>query len=157
MTVSKGPAGRVARGVAAVTAVSAVPVLYAVWIRRRLLTWGATRDEITRAWPGDELIPDSNTSDCTMATTLPAPPEQVWPWLVQMGVGRVAGALAHRQAGVRFVPGWRAAARIAPAIGVAGPRIGRERAPALASPRGRRGRPGGSAFSPVRRLPGRAG
>ncbi len=23
-----------------------------------------------------------------MATTLPAPPEQVWPWLVQMGVGR---------------------------------------------------------------------
>jgi hypothetical protein len=88
MTVSKGSADRVARGVAAVAAVSAVPVLYAVWIRRRLLTWGATRDEITRAWPGDELIPDSNTPDCTMATTLPAPPEQVWPWLVQMGVGR---------------------------------------------------------------------
>ena len=88
MTVSKGPADRVARGVAAVAAVSAVPVLYAVWIRRRLLTWGATRDEITRAWPGDELIPDSNTPDCTMATTMPAPPEQVWPWLVQMGVGR---------------------------------------------------------------------
>lgn len=88
MTVSKGPADRVARGVAAVAAVSAVPVLYAAWIRRRLLTRGATRDEITRAWPGDELIPDSDTPDCTMATTLTAPPEQVWPWLVQMGVGR---------------------------------------------------------------------
>ena len=25
-----------------------------------------------------------------MATTLPAPPEQVWPWLVQMGVGRAS-------------------------------------------------------------------
>ena len=60
----------------------------AAWIRRRLLTWGATRDEITRAWSGDELIPDSNTPDCTMATTLPAPPDQVWPWLVQMSVGR---------------------------------------------------------------------
>jgi hypothetical protein len=77
MTVSKGPADRVARGVAAVAAVSAVPVLYAVWIRRRLLTWAATQDEIIRGWPGDELIPDSNTPDCTMATTLPAPPEQV--------------------------------------------------------------------------------
>jgi len=48
---------------------------------KTFLTWGATRDEITGAWPGDELIPDSNTPDCTMAATLPAPPEQVWPWL----------------------------------------------------------------------------
>ena len=49
MTVSKGPADRVVRGVAAVAAMSAAPVLYALWIRRRLSTWGATRDEITRA------------------------------------------------------------------------------------------------------------
>ena len=84
MTLSKGPANRVA-GVAAASAAS---VVYARWIRRRLLTWGARSDEITRAWPGDELIPDANAPDCTMAATLPAPPEQVWPWLVQMGVGR---------------------------------------------------------------------
>ena len=30
-------------------------------------------------------IPDSGA---TMATTLPAPPETVWAWLVQMGGGR---------------------------------------------------------------------
>jgi uncharacterized protein YndB with AHSA1/START domain len=88
MTVNEGTVGRVAGVVAAVAVASAAPVLYARWIRRRLLTWGASRDEITRAWPGDELIPDVNAPDCTMATTLPAPPEQVWPWLVQMGVGR---------------------------------------------------------------------
>jgi hypothetical protein len=64
-----------------------LPALYALWIRPRLLTWGATRDETTRAYTGDELIPDANDSS-TMATTLPAPPERVWAWLVQMGVGR---------------------------------------------------------------------
>ena len=37
--------------------------------------------------PGDELIakPDSQQ---TMAVTVAAPPDQVWPWLVQMGVDR---------------------------------------------------------------------
>jgi hypothetical protein len=65
----------------------AAPALYARWIRPRLLTWGATPDETTGAYLGDELIPDAEHST-TMATTLPAPPERVWPWLVQMGVGR---------------------------------------------------------------------
>jgi hypothetical protein len=65
----------------------AVPAPYALWLRPRLLTWGATRDETTRGYPGDELIPDANHST-TMATTLPAPPERVWAWLVQMGLGR---------------------------------------------------------------------
>jgi proline iminopeptidase len=65
----------------------AVPASYALWLRPRLLTWGATRDETTGAYPGDELIPDPD-GGATMATTLPAPPEQVWPWLTQMGLGR---------------------------------------------------------------------
>jgi hypothetical protein len=68
-------------------AAAAAPVFYALWIRPRLLTWGATRDETTRAYPGDELVPDAN-GGATMATTLPAPPEKVWPWLVQMGGNR---------------------------------------------------------------------
>jgi proline iminopeptidase len=88
MTISKGVATRVVRGSAAVVAVCAGSVLYGRWVRGRLLTWGASGDETTRVWPGDELIPDANAPDCTMATTLPAPPERVWPWLVQMGVGR---------------------------------------------------------------------
>jgi hypothetical protein len=65
----------------------AAPVLYAAWARPRLLTWGATPEEATGAYPGDELIPDPAHSS-TMATTLPAPPERVWPWLVQMGYDR---------------------------------------------------------------------
>ena len=68
-------------------AASAGVVLYALWIRPRLLTWGATGDETTRAYPGDELVPDPD-GGATMATTLPAPPEKVWPWLVQMGGDR---------------------------------------------------------------------
>jgi hypothetical protein len=68
-------------------AVSGVPVLYAGWVRPGLLTWGATPDEISGAYPGDELIP--GPAHCsTMATTLPAPPERVWPWLAQMGYDR---------------------------------------------------------------------
>jgi hypothetical protein len=65
----------------------AAPASYAWWLRPRLLTWGATPDETTRAFPGDELVPNADHGT-TMATTLPAPPERVWPWLVQMGLGR---------------------------------------------------------------------
>jgi hypothetical protein len=32
-------------------------VLYARWVRPGLLTWGATHDETTGAYPGDELVP----------------------------------------------------------------------------------------------------
>jgi len=52
-----------------------------------MLTWGATRDEIARSYPGDELLTDAD-SGATMATTLPGPPERVWPWLAQMGGDR---------------------------------------------------------------------
>ncbi len=65
----------------------AAPVLCAPLIRPRMLTWGATPDESTRGYPGDELVPDPD-GGATMATTLLAPPERVWPWLVQMGGGR---------------------------------------------------------------------
>jgi hypothetical protein len=68
-------------------AACAAPVLYARWVRPRLLTWGATPDEITSAYRGDGLVPEPDGSS-TMATTLPAPPEEVWPWLVQMGYDR---------------------------------------------------------------------
>ena len=68
-------------------AAGAAVALYALWARPRLLTWGATRDETSGAYPGDDLIPDPAHSS-TMATTLAAPPEKVWPWLVQMGYDR---------------------------------------------------------------------
>jgi hypothetical protein len=68
------------------TAVTAL-ALCALWIRPRMLTWGATSDETIRRYPGDELVSDAD-GGATMATVLPAPPEKVWPWLVQMGGGR---------------------------------------------------------------------
>jgi hypothetical protein len=72
--------------VLAVAAASAASV-YTLWLRPRILTWGAIRDEIFRDYAGDELIPDPDDW-ATMATTLPAAPEKVWPWLVQMGGDR---------------------------------------------------------------------
>ncbi len=72
---------------AGLVATAPLLVVYAAWLRPRLLRWGATADEAARAYPGDGLIPDA-TGGSTMATTLPAPPERVWRWLVQMGGDR---------------------------------------------------------------------
>ncbi|MFR9799661.1 hypothetical protein ACL02U_27770 [Streptomyces sp. MS06] len=69
------------------TAASAALAVYALRFRPKLLTWGATPSEAHRAYPGDEMVPYADGSS-TMATTLPAPPERVWPWLVQMGGDR---------------------------------------------------------------------
>jgi hypothetical protein len=68
-------------------AVACAAPIYALWIRPQLLSWGATGDETGRAYPGDDLVPDADDG-ATMATTLPAPPERVWPWLAQMGGDR---------------------------------------------------------------------
>jgi len=43
--------------VLSLTAACAPPVLYTLWVRPGLLTWGATHDEASGACPGDELIP----------------------------------------------------------------------------------------------------
>ena len=52
-----------------------------------LRNWGSTPDEIASALPGDELCPDARIV-ATRSITLAAPPEQVFPWLRQMGFGR---------------------------------------------------------------------
>ena len=51
------------------------------------LSWGATSEELTRGMPGDELVsrPNFNT---TRAVTVNARPEDIWPWIVQIGFGR---------------------------------------------------------------------
>jgi sulfhydrogenase subunit delta len=51
------------------------------------LHWGATDAEVATPMPGDELLPDPSF-DATRAITIAAPPEAVWPWLVQVGFGR---------------------------------------------------------------------
>jgi hypothetical protein len=55
--------------------------------RRRYVTWGATRDEVAGALPGDELLPEPEMLS-TRAVTIDADASAVWPWLVQLGSGR---------------------------------------------------------------------
>lgn len=49
--------------------------------------WGATEEEVAMSLPGDELTPPPVEQN-TRAITIAASPEQVWPWLVQMGADR---------------------------------------------------------------------
>jgi hypothetical protein len=58
------------------------PVLRS-WYNR----WGTTRAEVDQPLAGDELAP-APMLGYTRAITIQAPPERVWPWLVQMGQGR---------------------------------------------------------------------
>lgn len=51
------------------------------------LRWGATNEEVRRAMPGDE-IPAKPIFNATRAITIAAPPEKIWPWLVQIGYRR---------------------------------------------------------------------
>ena len=52
--------------------------------RRRHQRWGATAAEVVMPMPGDELVPGAQVC-CTRAIAIDAPPEEVWPWLVQVG------------------------------------------------------------------------
>ena len=70
-----------------VLAVSSGALVYLQYVRPWQLTWGATPAEVSRRLPSDDLV-TSPTFDATRAITLDAPPAQVWPWLVQVGVTR---------------------------------------------------------------------
>lgn len=65
---------------------------YLAW-RPRMLRWGATEEEAAQVLPGDERVPHPRVQ-CTRAITIDAPPGKVWPWIVQMGMGR-AGFYTH--------------------------------------------------------------
>jgi len=62
-------------------------VFYGMWVRPRLMRWGASDEEVTGPYPGADLVPEGKRA-ATMAVTIDASPEQVWPWLVQMGGDR---------------------------------------------------------------------
>jgi hypothetical protein len=70
-----------------VGALAAFGVVYYAWLRRRMLRWGATAEEVAGALPGDELVLEPRTGS-TRAVTVKAPVEAVWPWIAQMGQGR---------------------------------------------------------------------
>ena len=69
-------------------AVIALAAGYWFGVRRRFDQWGgATPEELARQMPGDALISDP-TDTGMMAITVDAPPEDIWPWLVQIGYQR---------------------------------------------------------------------
>jgi hypothetical protein len=66
------------------TAATAAGYLYARFLRPRMLRWGATDEEIARPMLGDDQI-DRPLVVTNRAVAVEAPPQNVWPWLVQMG------------------------------------------------------------------------
>jgi pimeloyl-ACP methyl ester carboxylesterase len=77
------------------------------WSRRSVR---ATRSERTCALPGDDRIPDA-IDTLTHAITIRCAPQDIWPWLVQMGAGSRAGWYSYdwldntkRSSATRIVP-----------------------------------------------------
>jgi len=75
-------------GPAILDALSGLPLFATAPLYRRWhLRWGATDDEVHGSMPGDEIVPNPSFN-ATRAITIDAPPELVWPWIVQMGYRR---------------------------------------------------------------------
>ena len=64
-----------------------VSVIYNNYVRPKMLHWGATKIEVMSKMAGDDLI-DEPAFTTTRAIEINAGPENVWPWLAQMGQGR---------------------------------------------------------------------
>ena len=69
---------------ATVSAVAAAGLAAAAVARRTIRRWGATGEEVARAMPGDDELPQAQIAS-TRAIPIHAPATAVWPWLVQMG------------------------------------------------------------------------
>ena len=74
-----------------------------------------TDEEVAAPLPGDEIVPDARVV-IDRATTLAAPPERVWPWIVQLGKRRagwyfprwIEVAIPRERRGLRHVePRWQ--------------------------------------------------
>ena len=75
------------RMIGVATAIGATTAAYLLFIRPWQLRWGATDEEVERPMPGDEVVEDP-TFNATRAVTIKARPEEIWPWIVQIGVNR---------------------------------------------------------------------
>ena len=74
-------------------------------------TWGVDPIDAARPLPGDDLVPAPTVID-TRGITIDAPPDAVWPWLVQMGYGRAGWYSYDRmdmrgKSADRIVPAWQ--------------------------------------------------
>jgi hypothetical protein len=101
--------------------IGAAVVGYDTLLRPWLQDWGATSDERTQGLPGDDIV-EEVMSHHTRAVTIDAPPEAVWPWLVQIG-DRRAGFYSYDwverflfPGTVHYVEGTHSANRIHPEL-----------------------------------------
>ncbi len=70
-------------GAAMITAHLLLRPLTRPWYGR----WGATPDEVALSLPGDDLVENPRLAS-TRAITIRATPDEVWPWIAQIGQGR---------------------------------------------------------------------
>jgi hypothetical protein len=75
-------------------AAASLGALYYAVLRRPVLTWGATDEEVASRLPGDELLEDADGVS-TRAIWVDAPASAVWPWLAQMGPAPRGGAYTY--------------------------------------------------------------
>lgn len=54
------------------------------WMLAIIPTWGTTKEEIQQALPGDERV-SAPLIVWNHAVTIAATPEEIWPWIIQMG------------------------------------------------------------------------
>lgn len=124
------------------TAAAAGGVLAALAAARRVQQgWGATEEEIEAVLDGDEILGPADLV-ATRAVTIKAPPQDVWPWVVQLGHDR-AGFYSYDKlqtlAGLpvrnaeEIVPEWQDTAvgdvvRLHPALGLRVASVGRDAA-----------------------------
>lgn len=73
---------------------AALGALYARYLRRPIMEWGATPLEARRRLPGDELLEPAD-GVATRAIGIDAPPSAVWPWIAQMGPAPRGGAYTY--------------------------------------------------------------
>ena len=86
-----------------ILALAAFLVLYFAWLRDYQITWGATEEEAGRYMAGDELLQDP-VFNSTRAVAIEGSPEEIWPWIVQMGYKR-AGFYAFDKLDNAGIPG----------------------------------------------------
>lgn len=72
-----------------------IPWTYRLLMRTKMLRLGSTWEEVRKSLPGDELIAHRNAPEFNHAVTLRARPEDVWPWLVQIGAGERGGFYSY--------------------------------------------------------------
>jgi hypothetical protein len=78
---------RIKKSISLAAILLSLVLVYRYQLLPRLLTWGATREEISRQYPGEEQIKAKGFKN-TLAITVKANPSAIWPWIAQMGLNK---------------------------------------------------------------------